>query len=66
MLVTTILPVKLQQPFHFHSFLWLPETFPSQKQQMCFVLFCFLKTGSLYVAQAGLELMIFLPQPPKD
>jgi hypothetical protein len=27
--------------------------------------FCFLETGSHYVVQAGLELVILLPQPPK-
>jgi hypothetical protein len=29
----------------------------------CFVLFCFFETGSHYVAQADLELAIFLPLP---
>jgi hypothetical protein len=29
------------------------------------LLFCFLKTGSHYVAQADLELLILLPLPPK-
>jgi hypothetical protein len=32
--------------------------------QRCFILFCF-ETGSCCVAQAGLELMFFQPQPPK-
>jgi hypothetical protein len=33
--------------------------------QFLFILFCFVETESCYIAQAGFELMTFLPQFPK-
>jgi hypothetical protein len=44
--------------------LCLQFTEPQVVHFFCFVLFCVLRKGFTYVAQAGFELLILLPQPP--
>jgi hypothetical protein len=39
------------------------QTKPNQNHEKKIFFFFFFETGSYYVAQAGLELAVFLPQP---